>query len=92
MAEFFYRAHTVDGSRSAQSGVVTAADKREAESKVKAKYSYAVRVAWLDDAIPQLLHPGSSVGAWADDSMDADCPLIVESGQGSPDGGGRGDT
>ncbi|KIU52280.1 hypothetical protein B8W70_02205 [Pseudomonas sp. 1239] len=69
MAEFSYRAHSVDGSRNAESGVVTAADKREAESKVKAKYSYPVRVVWLDDVIPQLARSSSSGGSWSEDSF-----------------------
>lgn len=57
MAEFAYTAYSVDGSHNTKGGIMTAADKQEAEKKIKAQYSYPVRVEFLDDKFPEFGRP-----------------------------------
>jgi len=54
MAEFGYVAYAADGSHGSKSDIVDAADRKEAEKLIKARYNYPVRIVFDEDMMAQL--------------------------------------
>ena len=57
MAEFGYVAYASDGShntKSTKSDVVNAADRKEAEKLIRARYNYPVRIVFDEDMFAEL--------------------------------------
>lgn len=54
MAEFGYVAYASDGSHNTKSDIVNAADRKEAEKLIRARYNYPVRIVFDEDMFAEL--------------------------------------